>query len=627
MQAGPLLFTTTSFPRTLERREKAKVPLGVAFEPVPRDHQVYDCELTACQKCGAYPVPPRSTVPVEVCPFCGGPIQLPPVSVPEDSEWLLTPDRIPRTALVIEAGAFTRSSGLVSAVLAGARSHLSYVRNVAVICVANDAYFLMKGGRIGVIPDLDHADLPSSAFLDELPPSFTALENAQQRDKGPDVISVLEMLLRVIGPDGHVVLFLGSLPTGDASFVRVTPDNESATLRGPNFTGKFEQIAKNMEKLRVRFDVFVYNLSARLIDSASFGRAAAATGGRMFYANTTQKYALCDRIGEFLQGIDTDCTIRISHGSILPSLGVRQHVPSRFMLSAPNCVFFPIQLPDLLEGDVTVQATVTFRAFDGTFRKRVYTRVIPVTDDISLVYKNADCSAVLKYMTSSMISMFFIRNVQLSQMKDVALAMLKTLFECYRFHVSRSPNRFMKMVMPGSLQMLPKFVLGILKSTAFTPGISMDERGYQIFALDAMTPNQLLSVSIPVLYDVTEFVNSGGDVVQLELTETNLVTDKLFVLLDGFGSFIWIGRNLDKDLCKRVFGKGSAYIVEKVQLMDSDESRRLYSLLKGNVRHFVETKGTSVLFTDRLIEDSASVYPSYGLWLDMVNKASTPSNK
>ena len=627
MQTGPLLFTTRSFPRTRERQEKAKVPLGVSFEPVPRDHQVYDCELVPCSKCGAFPVPPRASLPVEVCVFCGNQLKLPDVAVLEDSEWLITPDRCPRTAIVIDAGASARSNGLVSAVLDAARTHLSYVKNVAVICVANDACFLMKGGRVGVIPDLAGADLPSCAFMDELPQKFDALEGMRQQDRGPDVVSVMDMLVRVIGADGRVVLFLGSLPSGEVSFARVTPDNESATLRGPNFTGKFEEIVKVMERMRMRFDVFVYNLSARLIDSATFGRAAAATGGRLYYANPTQKYALREKIGEFLQGIDTECSIRISQGTILPSLGARQHFPGRFMLTTPNCVMFPIQLPELLDGEVTVQATVMFRAFDGTVRRRVYTRVVPVTDDISLVYKEADCAVVLKEMTASMISMFFLRNVQMPQMKDCVLAMLKTLFECYRFHVSRSPNRFMKMVMPGSLQMLPKFALGILKSTAFTPGISMDERGAQIFALNEMTPEQLLSVSIPVFYDVTAFVDTGAEIRPLELTEANLVTDRLYVLLDGFGTFVWIGRNLDKDLCKRTFGKGSAYIIEKVQPIDTDESRRLYSLFRGNVRQFIETKGTSVLFTDRLIEDSASLYPSYGHWLDMVNKASTPSNK
>ena len=66
-------------------------------------------------------------------------------------------------------------------------------------------------------------------------------------------------------------------------------------------------------------------------------------------------------------------------------------------------------------------------------------------------------------------------------MKDYALGLLKPIFFSYRYHVSRNPNRFNSLVMPNSLKLLPYQVLGILKSTAFSQGISFDERGFQYF--------------------------------------------------------------------------------------------------------------------------------------------------
>jgi hypothetical protein len=277
-----------------------------------------------------------------------------------------------------------------------------------------------------------------------------------------------------------------------------------------------------------------------------------------------------------------------------------------------------------LHGPLIVQTVSVIGA--GNLKIRVSTRVLEVSDEIGLIFGHSECQSVLKYATSSLLAMFFFQNSPMSRMSSHMLAVLKPIFASYRYHVSRSPNRLYNLVMPGSLKLLPKYALGILKCTALVAGVSMDERGYELFRLNEMTPEELVTVAYPHMADLCGFLRQNDVLQTLVLTESQLASDRLVLLRDGFASFLWAGRLLDKELCMRVFGQPSSYSVERLERLDTDENQKVHSLLVGNVRVFVEGKGLTLLFLDRLVEDSGQSQYSYLAWLTELNKISLPAN-
>jgi hypothetical protein len=618
MDSQPIRLTTYIIPRTKDLQDKASFPFAVLVNPDPPNFRPEHCSIDPCPQCGAYPA--AGMPPSPDCLFCRAPVQSSPPEVPVDAEFALPPRPPPRTVFLVDASSVSRSNGFLSAVLAAFSAYPA--RNVAVLLISDQISFLLPHGVMGVLADLSDPVLPPSAFLDQLPDRIRPFP--EPWDRGPDIVAALDLASMVVGPFGRVCLFLAGVPTGSISFSRVKVEAESAALRGPNFSKEFELIAKRLQQQHAVFDAFVEMLTSRLVDCATFGRLAVETGGRLKSVNASQAWCLSEAIAQFLRTEHAICQVRVSQGRLLPSLGARQHNPKSFQIAVPNCVVFPLQLPPNLHGPLVVQTVSVVGA--GDLKIRVSTRILEVSDEIGLIFGHSECQSVLKYATSSLLSMFFLQKSPLSRMRTIMLAILKPLFESYRYHVSRSPNRLYNLVMPSSLKLLPKYALGIVKCTALVAGISMDERGYELFRLNEMMPEELVAVAYPHMADLCGFFRQNEALQPLVLAESQLASDRLVLLRDGFASFLWVGRQLDRELCMRVFGKPSSYTVERLEPLDTDENRKVHSLLVGNVRVFVEGRGLTPLFLDRLVEDGGQCQCSYLAWLSELNNVSLPAN-
>jgi hypothetical protein len=140
----------------------------------------------------------------------------------------------------------------------------------------------------------------------------------------------------------------------------------------------------------------------------------------------------------------------------------------------------------------------------------------------------------------------------------------------------------------------------------------------------ALTPEELAVAACPNLYDVGEFLRSEGELEPKRLSEESAVTTACLVLFDAFATYLWIGTEFDRELCAKAFGKPSAYCIAKIEPVESEENRRLYSLLKGNVRLFIEGKSVVPLFHDRLVEDTTSTHFSADRWVKQLTDVSRP---
>lgn len=636
----PIRFSTINFPKTKALSEKAQIPYSFCFTPIV-DENVFSNKLDPCPKCGSYPTPlhqglneQNSPIYTSKCEFCGEvyTMQISSQNITNNTEWDITSEIKPRTAFLIDCSITSRSNDFFSTVIRSIEQFKKETKNVGFFTITNQLSYLTSNSQISVIPDLEDAVLPKTAFLEKFPDSLEPLLKVHQNDKGPDVISALEIISKSIGPSGHIYLFLSYPPEGKVTFSRVSVETENDSLRGPNYSKGIEEIAKRIDQQNGYLDVYVHSLVSRLIDCGTFGKICTFLGGRIQYSNPTSNWSLSTNIRNFLNSCETVCSLRASNGvKILPSLGQHQHHPHSFKLSSPQSHIFPIILPDnFTEKFFTIQCVVKYRKNDGSFKQRVYSYSANVTENEADVFKGADCGVILKYIVSTMLELFYNHNSNLKQMESHALGLLKPIFFSYRYHISRNPNRFANLVMPKSLQMLPKYVLGILKSTAFNPGISLDERSSQMIQLNQKYPEDLMQIGYPVLYEMTNFLQniSNGNtsdniysyLVGINLNEAEMKENRFLFLFDGFNTYLWFGEKFNNQLCKKTFGFPSAYILNEIKLIDTDESRAFYSLIKGNIRFFYAARSGYQLFTDRLIDD---FYPA---WLEKVHSVSLPKN-
>ena len=182
--------------------------------------------------------------------------------------------------------------------------------------------------------------------------------------------------------------------------------------------------------------------------------------------------------------------------------------------------------------------------------------------------------------------------------------------------------------MPDSLKLLPLHVLGILKSTAFSRGVSYDDRGYQLGFLNIMRPEKMLETGIPQVMEVTEYLKGNGEIQILSLSEGELTDERLVLLYDGFNTYVWAGSKMDRDVCKRVFGVQNPEMVSEIRKEGDEVLQRFYALLRGNVRIFKETWTTNLLVIyDRFAERASAMLPSYQQWLVQLHKITLPRDQ
>jgi hypothetical protein len=123
----------------------------------------------------------------------------------------------------------------------------------------------------------------------------------------------------------------------------------------------------------------------------------------------------------------------------------------------------------------------------------------------------------------------------------------------YKIYISRNHQNNSSLVLPKSLQLLPLCVVGLLKSTAFTPGLSFSERSYQIYSIERMSFQELVNFAAPKFWGVTDVLLNPGEIIPYRLLDEHLKSDRIFILNSWFNTFIYIGKSIPEQLCFSLF--------------------------------------------------------------------------
>ena len=620
-------FSTKTYGRSEILREKAPIPPSFCFNINLNDFNLLDSPLPQCISCNSF-ISEYSNIDKYTkkwkCNFCSTISENPLINenIITNSKWILKEKSTQKTIFFIDGSSSGRNSNLFSYLLDNLIETLgNNVKNVAFAIITKKLSILMPKGHVMTFCDLDSAIIPPNCFFNSPLPSLKPLLDIKHDSEGPDIFSALKIGYNSVGKIGRIILCFSYFSINNTQFKRYNIENENTCLRGINFNEEVQNICDLYSSKGIRADFLICSNNNKLLDLSTFSKFSSNLGGVIEYISQQQFIYFKQILFKFINNLTCENIIKSNKFiNILPSLSISTKKSSIFLLNLNSNIIFPFQFNLKTLEEVYFQSLSYIHQFNGDIIVTVSTYLLNFTDDLSLIYKNIDYSILLKYISSSLISLFFTMNQSLSKMLEPSLGILKPIFQGYIYNVSISPTRFTNLVMPSSLNQLPKCIIGLLKSPIFVPGISFDERSFLLFLLSEINPEKLIHFSNPLLFNITKYIKNGEEVESKKLSESSLSNKDIFLLDMEFFSWLWIGSQIEKELCIKTFGKSTPIIIEQILPLGTIESNRLFSLLKGNFRFIIENKFGEQLFRDRMIEDGINNLPSYLMFLSNLHK-------
>ena len=156
-------------------------------------------------------------------------------------------------------------------------------------------------------------------------------------------------------------------------------------------------------------------------------------------------------------------------------------------------------------------------------------------------------------------------NVQVGvvQLLDGAEKLQSSCLELLRAYRSLCPPHAKNMstlLLPESLKLLPLYTLGLMKSPLFNAAdVRPDERSYYFYAFSTMPVAHSTAMLHPRLIQVyPPMQQMTGSVAELPrplpLSATSLSSEGAFLVEDGFGITLWLGRGVHTDFLQQAFG-------------------------------------------------------------------------
>jgi len=626
MEDNSFVFSSTLYPRTEERRKKAQIPFSFCFSP-DSDNQTYvESSLPRCLHCGSFLSGYSKVDPITRqwnCSICGKLADIPITenSIPNSSETKIESPIPFQTLYIIDASCTAKNvCFLEKSLLALEKALGSRATNVAFAVLTKRLSILAPGGKVITFIDLDSAQIPPNCFFKSPIPSLQPLMSVSHDSEGPDVFGAIKVANSSLPYGGRVVIGFTFPPSGDITFKKYSVEAENAALRGVNYDQNVQELQNKLFENKIRTDFIICAANNRLIDTATFYKFSSYLGGLTRFFSPIQFNEYDSIIQNVVDNVTAVCQLKASSNvHILPSVNISPKDPYSFRVPLKSNLVFPFSLNGQSEG-IYFQAIVRIHMKDGSFVQRVTNHSINLSDDISQVFIRSNMICIHKYIASSLLCLFFKMDYTMDKMIEPALALLKPIFMSYRYYVSTSPTRMTNLVLPASLKLLPLAVNGLLKSIAFSKGVSLDERSGHIAQIFDASPDMILSYSCPTHYDITSYIKSGEGLETISLSESSFKSDRIIFLDMGLLSWVWIGESIDRVLCKNTFGKPSPVLIDSIEFFDTQESKRLCSLMKGSIRFFVEGKQGETLYRDRLIEDATSCRPSYSEFLTTLHQ-------
>ncbi|KAJ3076155.1 COPII subunit [Podochytrium sp. JEL0797] len=610
-------------------------------------------------------------------------------------EYMVRPPQPVVLFFVIDVSFAAVQSGMVESVAQSILKHLDKVPNsdgrtkVAFVAVDSCLHFFnlnasLSEPQILVVSDIEDAFLPlpedllvtlteSRTVIEKLlmglPGMFKGTNNS--RNALGRALQMGFKMINAIG--GKIVIFQTTLPNLSEGELKMREDPKllgtpkEVTLLQPS-SPFYKSFAVDCSRTQVAIDVFCF--TSNYLDLATLTGLSRVTGGATYYYPTFNAHTNPHEVTKFDTELSNFFTRPLALEAVLrvrASKGIRMtRYHGNFFLRSTDLLALPAVNPDNSYGiemeitDTLPSATACFQTAllhtnsNGERRIRVLTLTVPVCDGIGDVYTRADAYAIAALWSKKGVEKCLSSNIEAA--REEMVGRLVELIVAYKNAFTSSGQNGMLLV-PENLKCLPVLVMSVLKHTSFrTSGIiPSDIRSFAqammcVYPAEAFVPN--VYARFWALHSMDSHAGTvdeaTGQVVfppVLNLSSEKLERHGLYLLDDGSDLYLWVGRAIDADLCRLVFGQPvyDGIVPGKTTLphLPNEWNQRVNNLISNLQQtrtlmmttfpcvHVVKEDGDAALrmqFLSHLVEDKLESGNSYPLFLGYLReKMNKPS--
>ncbi|CAH8437646.1 unnamed protein product [Dicrocoelium dendriticum] len=401
-------------------------------------------------------------------------------------------------------------------------------------------------------------------FLTYLPDSF-----AESSDVGNCLGSVLQVALKLIGSTGgRITVFNTCLPNLGAGCLRMREEQSDRTSADVKSLGPaidfYKTFALDCAAQQVAVDLFLLN--SQYCDIATLSGAARFSSGGVYHypdfycpprttsglsttsskvhaeaesrsvhnaASLTTQQPNTQSVNSTITlecfrrdfdrylsrkiGFEAVMRIRCTHGLSIQAFHGSFFVRSTDLMSLPNVnpdAGFAVQLgiSESVEKLSTVccQTAILYTSSKGDRRIRVHTLCLPVVHTPSEVFLGADQGAIACLIGKMAVDRAI--NTSLVNAREALANALADFLSAYASSIGITSDVSISsyyMACPPSLRLLPLYLCGLLRHTAFRVGVPVriDDRSAALERLKSAPPEEMLTLLYPRLYAVHNFVS------------------------------------------------------------------------------------------------------------------------
>ncbi|KAG7212803.1 hypothetical protein KM043_013060 [Ampulex compressa] len=459
----------------------------------------------------------------------------------------------------------------------------------------------------------------------------------------------LQAAYRLMSPTGgRITVFQTCLPNVGPGALQPREDPNSRAskdvLHLNPATDFYKRLALDCSGQQIAVDLFLLN--SQYSDLATLSGMCKFSGGCIYHlplyrsSKAQNSETLEKMLRRYLTrkiGFEAVMRIRCTRGLSIHTFHGNFFVRSTDLLSLPNVnpdagFGMQISIEENLSDvqNVCFQAALLYTSSKGERRIRVHTLCLPVVASLSDILHSADQQCIVGLLSKMAVDRS--QQSSLSDARDALINVAIDVLSAYKLSQSAGSGG---LIAPGSLKMLPLYIIALLKCIAFRSGTStrLDDRVFAMCQLKTLPLYQLIQMVYPDLYPIHALDDRNSKDIdgkvcpqppRLHLSAEKLDSRGAFLMDAGDKIFIYVGKNIHPLFCCNVLGTSAfASIPEEfyeLPEIDTIESERLrnfvYSLQEekpfcATVQIIRDDSHFRTLFVERLIEDRFESALSY----------------
>eukprot|EP00210_Caulerpa_lentillifera_P007345 g7021.t1 len=328
------------------------------------------------------------------------------------------------------------------------------------------------------------------------------------------------------------------------------------------------------------------------------------------------------------QGFEAVLRVRCSTGleieSYLGSMNVRnQHEIELPGIDCDKSIMVKFLHDDKLqEGDQAYfQCALLYTTTSGHRRIRVSTLAVPVTSEVTRIFRGADLESNLNYLARKSAAM--LPGSTLHAGKELVINGCANVLAAYRKYVSTT-SASGQLILPDSLKLMPLYGLALMKSVALSLDSKPDERAAFLAMLMSLPCSKILRLVYGRFFELDGALTQEEITIpeSLWLSSEKLMEGKVFLYENGSHLFIKVDHQVPKETMKALFGVEELPSSDEPNLVHSEHplNIKLHKFLNElrmregcymSTNVAVKSKYQDSRFLNALIEDRNINGPSY----------------